>query len=129
MKPCDLFLDEHAGADCADPAHRRAIAARANRDHGEPWGQIIRITDAGGPRDCLDGKPLHCGACVELQAFEYRDDDYGSYTVYLQQGAPVRYEMEWRKGDERIGVLHAEVVGHEFTTTIESYMRFRWPRR
>jgi hypothetical protein len=126
VKTCDLLLDEHEeGRICDDVGHRKAIAARA--DCGEPWIAILRGEDGGGPRDFLDAQPIHCGSGLELQAIEYRDDDYGSYTVRLPIGARVRYEMAWGRDGQRRVVLYGDIAGHTFTTPLEPWMRFRWP--
>ncbi len=133
MKLCDLFLDEHtAGVDCADPAHREAIAHRSDR--GDQWHKIVAGEDAGGRRDFLDGKPIHCGAGLELQAIEHREDDYGGYVVYLQTGVRARYEIDFARAGGRgyqygrdVIVLYTRVAGHSFTTEHHQWMRFRWP--
>lgn len=124
-RSCDLFLDEHTGGLClADPKHDAALKRRS--DCGQPWApMIVGGRDAGGRRDFLEGKAIHCGTGLELQAFEIRSDDYGEWRVWLQKGVRVRYEMEWDA--DRKGLLYADVAGHEFTKPIDSGMRFRWP--
>jgi hypothetical protein len=129
MKICDRFLDEHdILIGCADPEHRAALARRAA---GAPsWGQLVREDEgANGFRDYLDGEPIHCGAGLELQAIEYRSDDYGEYVLKLPTGVRVRYELDWPPRGDRQVVLHAGIAGHEFTARHETWMRFRWPPR
>ena len=132
---CDLFLDEHEpGKPCADPDHRKAIAAIASRDTGGPaWDPIVRGQDGGGHRDFLAGQPINCGSTLDLQGTETRDDDYGSYTVRLATGTLVRYETAWPKGwtprQPKTIVLYVEVGGHTFTANADEWMRFRWPSR
>jgi hypothetical protein len=127
---CDLFLDEHnAGIRCDNAEHRAALARRAE---GAPaWSAIERARDGGGLRDFLDGRPIHCGTGLELQAFEIRSDDYGDYQVALPNGSRVRYELGVAEGDDgrRPIVLHAQVGGHEFVAAFHPRMRFRWPER
>jgi hypothetical protein len=121
---CELLLSEHEGLDaCDDPEHREALARR--REGAPSWSPIVRGTDAGGPRDFLDGEPIHCGDVIELQGIEYRGDDYGEYTVKKPTGARVRYELS--RGDAV--VLYTSVMGHEFTSPLAPWMRFRWPER
>jgi hypothetical protein len=87
-------------------------------------------TDGGGRRHFLDGEAIHCGTCLELQAIDFRSDDYGLYTVPLQNGAIVTYEAAWHgAADGPRATLHASVGGHEFMRTLEPWMRFRWSRR
>lgn len=93
MPKCDLLFGGHDRTDvCEDLGHRAALARR--REGAVSWSAIVRRSDDGGRRDFLDGDPLHCGAGLELQAIEWRDDDYGSYTVRLATGARVRYELD-----------------------------------
>ncbi len=128
MSGCDLLLMDHEDADDVDcpkdPEHRKALEARRLARAGKWSGAIVRGRDAGGARDFLDGQPIHCGSTVVLQATESRDDDYGSFTVWLPTGVHVRYELE----GARI-VLYAEVAGVSFTKPHEEWMRFRWPAR
>jgi hypothetical protein len=99
---------------------RRAFERRGT------WSPLVVERDDGGKRHVLDGRPLHCGTCIELQAIEYRYDDGGEYTVPLQRGELVRYEATWRDGEPR-ATLHIRLGGHEFSSSLESWMRFRWP--
>lgn len=129
---CDLSLSEHdTSAGCGDAEHRAALALRAA---GAPaWSPIVRRHDHGDFRDYLDGKPIHCGTGLELQAFEYRSDDFGEYTMKLPAGVRVRYELEWPRAGEKPAdrrvVLHTVISGHEFTSPLEKWMRLRWPER
>jgi hypothetical protein len=127
MPDCDLMLMEHEDAGdrtCAKPAHRDALQARRAAKEGK-WSPIVRGHDSGGKRDFLDGKPVHCGATLELQAVETREDDYGQFSVWTQVGVRVRYELEPNKGI----TLYAAVAGFNFTHRHDDWMRFRWPRR
>jgi hypothetical protein len=121
---CRLSLADHKGA-CDDLHHVIALDARRAAARVEPWGKIRRDPEAGGSfRDYLFGQPIHCGAGLELQAVEYRYDDYGSYTVFLDQGHPVRYEH-----NGGVVVLYADLGGHTFTSQLQAWMRFRWPKK
>lgn len=126
-KLCDLFLDEHGEPPCADQEHQDALKRR--RGGAAEWGTIERGHDAGGERDFLDGRAIHCGAGLVLQSFEYKEDDYGEYTVRLETGTRVRYELgigEDKDGRRPI-LLFVTVGGHLFEKTANPWMRFRWP--
>lgn len=76
-----------------------------------------------------DGEPIHCGAILDLQAIESLSDDYGEYHRPVQRGIRVRYELSFSATGslaKRV-VLHTKVDGHEFTSRLEGWMRFRWP--
>jgi hypothetical protein len=128
---CDLFLHEHTGP-CADPKHCEALKRRAA---GAPkWHAIERRQDGGGYRDFLHGHdssgkavPIHCGETLELQAVEYKDDDFGEYMLYLDKGQFVRYEANLSSAEGAI-TLYASIAGHQFRTRCEPWMRFRWPQ-
>ncbi len=127
---CGIDIFDHLQAGhltCEDSGHRAALARRAPA--GPPWGEIVRGHDAGGQRDFLEGRPINCGAGLELQSVEERSDDYGEYLVSLPTGIRVRYELDVpRPGEEhRRIVLHALVGGHQFLTAYRAGMRFRWP--
>jgi len=124
MVNCDLFLDEHTDGTCSDPRHAKVLATIAARAKGASWSPIVPGCDGGGRRDYLDGKPIHCGATLELQAYEYRSDDYGEYHVMVQRGDLVRYERSAGQV-----TLYASVAGHTFTAEWDGGMRFRWPQR
>lgn len=102
----------------------KTIAAR-QRDKGTPWSALELRRDAGGLRHYLDGEPVHCGEGVLLQAIEYRDDDYGSWSRALPRGTRVRYEAAMGEMEIR-ATLHAICEGHEFVARLEKWMRFRW---
>lgn len=122
---CDLMLYEHDGP-CADPKHGEALNRR--RATGSVrWQAIVRGEDGGGWRDFLDGRPIHCGEFVELQAVRVEGDDYGEYAIFLNEGTTVRYEANLSSSDGVI-VLHASIGGHGFRTRHEAWMRFRWPK-
>jgi hypothetical protein len=120
---CDLMLSEHApGTTCDDPNHARAIARRAA---GAPqWSPIVHGKDGGGKRDLLDGEPINCGSGLLLQGYRLEHDDYGEFSLPINEGAHVRYELDAR-GDV---VLYADVGGYEFTKRLEPWMRFRRPK-
>jgi hypothetical protein len=123
QRECDLFLDEHtADAECGNADHRAAIARR--REGAPSWSAIERVDDGGGRRDFLDGRPIHCGVGLDLQAVERHEDDYGGYLVRLRSGSRVRYELV--AGEI---VLHGNIAGHEFTAPHHKGMHFRWPER
>ena len=121
---CDLFLHEHTGP-CADPTHNEALKRRSAG--ASKWYAIERREDPGGWRDYLEGSPIHCGGQIELQAVEYRGDDFGEYTVWLDKAVTVRYEADLSCEDGGIG-LYTSIGGHEFRATHEGWMRFRWPK-
>lgn len=124
-RKCDLFLDEHDAGTCeVDAEHRAALDRR--RDRGVKWSRIVRGRDAGGIRDFLDGRPIHCGTGLELQAVEVRYDDYGSWLIRLEKGARVRYEVAWQDDEAKV-ILYAIVADYEFTAPLGEGMRFRWP--
>ena len=128
MGACEKFLDEHDSLiACDKPEHRRALDAR--RDRGTPWSPLVRRHEHGDFRDYLDGKPIHCGAGLELQQIAYRGDDFGEWTVYTPAATRVRYEIAWpsKDGGERLVILHLGIGGVEFTARAEPWMRFRWP--
>jgi len=129
--PCDLMLFEHTGP-CDNPRHREALKRRAA---GAPkWHPIERQEEYSGFRDYLNGHdnsgvavPIHCGEQIELQAVEYRSDDFGEYTLFLDKGIRVRYEADLSSADGGIW-LYAYIDGHEFRARHEAWMRFRWPQ-
>lgn len=79
-------------------------------------------------RHFLDGEPIHCNHTLELQVIEPRDDDYGMYHVVLQRGCRVRYELSGPGTLDEQVLLHTNVGGHVFTSRLQSWMRFRWPK-
>lgn len=131
---CDLALFDHYNEDgdlvarCSDAEHCAAIVRRSA---GAPkWNALERRRQHGDLRDYLDGKPISCGTGLELQAREYKEDDYGEYILYLPTGVPVRYELAWPPGaDDRKVVLHGDLGGYEFTMIAGPWMRFRRPQR
>jgi len=118
---CELMLFEHAGP-CDDPEHVKALARRSVG--AAQWGKIERRYEHGDLRDYVNDDPIHCGDQLELQAVEYRADDYGEYMLYLESSVLVRYELS----SARNPVLYTGVAGHTFTSRHEAWMRFRWPR-
>lgn len=128
----DCWFDEEACAEGKPDTCPPELARRRRREekaaHGGPWSALELRQEDSGPRHYLDGKAVHCGACIELQALGWRDDDYGSYTVPLNKGQLVRYEASLVTGNVRV-TLHADVAGREFVAGLESGMRFRWPVR
>jgi hypothetical protein len=131
QRQCEMSLGEHEPDDhCDDPGHAKALLVR-RQAKAASWSPIVLGQDRGGWRDFLDEQPIHCGSGLELQALEYRSDDYGEYTVALDRGALVRYEVEWYQAPpgarpHRV-VLYSSVAGHSFTARHEAWMRFRWP--
>jgi hypothetical protein len=128
---CDLMLHEHTGP-CADPKHNEALARRAA---GAPkWHILERRQEAGGYRDFLhghDSRPVavavHCGEMLDLQAVEYKADDFGEYALFLNKGIRVRYEADLSRADGGVW-FYARVAGHEFRLRYEAWMRLRWPQ-
>lgn len=132
----DCFLDEiMEGKACSggDPANCPAVKAAEvrRRARAGEWSELEVRDEGGGQRHYLDGQAIHCGAMIEIQALEYKSDDYGEYTVCLQRGRLVRYELAWpikpTSLDDRV-VLYIEVDGHTFTAA-GAGKRYRWPRR
>ena len=127
---CELSLFDHrdqGDTTCVhSEGHREALQRRRDAKAGQ-WSPIVVGQDAGGRRDFLDGRPIHCGTTLELQAIEEGGDDYGSFSVSLSTGHLVRYELTWLPGDERRIDLYVGVGGHTFMTSLEPWMRFRWP--
>lgn len=123
---CDLLLGEHDDSllRCSNAEHRTALERRSG---GAPkWSTLERRHKHGDFRDYLDGTPIHCGEGLELQAIEYRSDDYGQFALPLATGVHVRYELDWR--DQKV-TLYGSLGGHEFTIEARGQMRFRWPAR
>jgi hypothetical protein len=128
---CDLMLFEHT-APCDDPKHCEALKRRAA---GAPkWHRIERREDGGGYRDFLAGHdssgrsvPVHCGEMLELQAVEWKDDDFGEYALSLDKGIRVRYEANLSCADGGI-TLYAFLDGHQFRLRYEAWMHLRWPQ-
>jgi hypothetical protein len=116
------------GEPCAigKPAECPKEIARAKRVKGTPWSQIVVRAESGGLRHYLEGRPIHCGYAIELQRLTFKSDDYGEYSVPLQEGDVVRYEAAISDREIR-ATLHAGVGGHEFVTRLDEGMRFRWP--
>ena len=81
----------------------------------------------GGCRHYLDGKAVHCGDVLELQAIAERDDDYGSFSVPLQGGALVRYEARFVGAEPEV-TIYTTVAGRTFAAAGNPAMGFRWPR-
>lgn len=89
------------------------------------WAQIERRYENDGDlRDYVENRPIHCGDMLELQAIEYKADDDGEYSVSLDKGVIVRYELS----SARNPIFYASIGGHTFTARLEAWMRFRWPR-
>lgn len=121
------FKEDPEGDDlCAYPDCR---GLASDPIHGaRSWSAIERRHEYGDFRDHLDGKPIHCGDQLELQAIEYvpRPDGSGKEDVLkLPTGTRVRYEVAWDK--ERSVELYSSVAGYTFMTRADPWMRFRWP--
>lgn len=127
-----MFFD-HGDDDTACLKDVRHTAALHRRHSGAPsWGELELKTDAGGWRHFLDGEAIHCGSGLDLQAIEYKSDDYGEFSLRLSTGVRVRYEVAWlrnRVDDVAVcpwrAVLYHSTGGHTFTAPLEAWMRFR----
>jgi hypothetical protein len=117
--PCD------AGAPEVCP--REPIRLRRQRDKQGAWGQLIVKKEPGGLRHYLDGKPVRCGSGLVLQHRGTKTDDYGEYSVPLQQGTAVRYEAS-QDSKELEATLYVLVGENEFTASLQPWMRFRWTK-
>lgn len=121
-EPCD------AGAPSSCP-HEPTRLRRAELKRGA-WSPLVLRHELGGLRHYLDGKPVHCGAGLELQHTDTKSDDYGDFTVPIQAGTVVRYEASLcGRAEDAVVTLYADIGGHDFTAPGEPWMRFRWPRR
>lgn len=123
---CELMFYEHkerGDTRCPDDAEHTAALAR-RRAGAAPWFPIVPGQDGGGARDYLDNRPINCGIGLILQSIEEREDDYGGYTLPLNEGVRVRYE----RGGDSI-VLFTSLGGHEVTLAHAPWMRFHWPER
>lgn len=63
------------------------------------WFPVIPGRDAGGPRDFLAGRPIHCGSALELRTGAWATDKDGQDEIRWQEtGIVVRYEVAdvWR---------------------------------
>ena len=119
--PCEEGAPESCPAVAAEERRERAR-------HDGAWAELVLKQEAGGLRHYLDGQPVHCGEGIELQKIAYKSDDYGEYSVFLQEAIPVRYEAT-RSGSELQVTIYTGLGGHEFATGGEPWMRFRWRRR
>jgi hypothetical protein len=91
-------------------------------------GQLRLETDAGGLRHYLDGKPVHCGTTLELQAVEYpvkNGEEQGP--VLVNRWIRVRYEASLWRREQCVVTLYAEIGGHTAKLDHFDSMRFRWP--
>src|SRR6266704_1561898 len=70
-----------------EPARRKREA-----DKRGWWDTLVVKKEPGGLRHYLDGKPVHCGTTLRLQHHGEKSDDYGEYSVPLQESSAVRYE-------------------------------------
>lgn len=113
---------------CPNAGHTEASERRRAKMARQLGSYIVIDRDAGGRRDYLDGKPIHCGTTLELQAVDYAEDDFGSYSVTVDRWTTVRYELTWKPDGKRKIVLFKYVDGHQFVTEWNATMRFRWPR-
>lgn len=131
LKPhedCSAYEDCEEGRPSECPREPSRELHRKGRDGA--WRALVVRREPGGLRHYLDGKPIHCGDGLELQATEERyDPDGNAYTFYLPKGAPVRYEAS-QDGKTIRATLHADVAGYHFVAGSEGQgMRFRWPVR
>lgn len=116
------------GEPCAigKPSECPKAIAEAKREKGTPWAPLTLVREPSGLRHYLEGKPIHCGYAIELQRVTTKSDDYGEYSVFLQEGDVVRYEASILDR-EIAATLHADVGGHGFAARLDDWMRFRWP--
>lgn len=128
-----MFFD-HGDDDTACLKDVKHTAALHRRHSGAPsWGELELRDVGGGWRHFLYGQAIHCGAGLELQAIEYKADDYGEFSLRLSTGVRVRYEVaHLRKRPEEDGppwraMLYVSAGGHTFSGPLEAWMRFRWP--
>jgi hypothetical protein len=125
------FLDEPCTPTCTDDCPLRVVIERRNKQRVGYWSELVLGRDAGGMRHFVDGRPIHCGNGLELQATLYKSDDYGEYTVPVQRGVRVRYEASTCRVDDVPALavrLYHVVEGHQFSARHEQWMRFRWPK-
>ena len=127
----DCFREENCGAtDCpgfqaAERRRKRDVEAQ----RGAWSALVVRSEGLSGHRHYLDGKPIHCGSTLELQAVEDRiDEDGNEYSVFVQRGHCVRYEATFN-GAEIDATLYAGIGGYTFVASATTWMRFRWPVR
>lgn len=64
------------------------------------WAPMISVRDAGGLREFVDGKAVHCGATLYLQArerYSYKDEHGDTQEDYrlLQSHVVVRFEITY----------------------------------
>jgi hypothetical protein len=117
--PCD---DNDAERCPKEPARKRRKAYRQFE-----WAQLVMRSEVGGLRHYLDGEPVHCGQALQLQHRGQRNDDYGTFSVPLQEGTMVRYEAS-QHGGKIDATLHVDIGDNEFVSVLEPWMRFRWPK-
>lgn len=71
---------------CKDEGHAHASEQRARASAGL-WSRLLSTsTRSNGEGDYLNGRLIHCGSILELQAIEHRSDDYGEYTAATPHG-------------------------------------------
>lgn len=104
-----------------------AAAAERRREDAErgAWSPLTPPTRDGtehGSYYHLDGRPIGCGALLELQQQAGEVDDYGMYRRLLQEGLRVRFELQAGKP-----ALHIFVGGHIAFIAYTDWLRFRWP--
>jgi hypothetical protein len=128
-----MFMDHDDGdTSCPlNPKHTAALAAR--RSGARSWSALELRSERGDWRHYLDGEPIHCGAGLELQSIEGKSDDYGEFTLKLDEGVRVRYEVVWLRDRPTDAppwkpVLYLSAGGHSFHGELEQWMRFRWPK-
>ncbi len=119
---CRICIPEDAPT-CEDAEHALATERRA-ASAGAQWSSI---DFGGGYRVSLEGRSISTGDGLELQSIVHRLDDFGHYIDYLPEGTLVRYEIVCND-QGAWPMLYGSIGGHQFTSPLESWMRFRWPR-
>jgi hypothetical protein len=119
-EPCAIGRAEHCPR---EPARELRRAARR-----QEWS-ALEVRHEDGLRHYLDGRAVHCGEVIELQAIEERrDPDGNAYAYPLPHGVVVGYEASQDGRMIRVG-LDADVGGRSFVAGLDDGMRFRWPKR
>jgi hypothetical protein len=123
LKPCEV------GRTASCPReHGRALRRAAQEME---WSAIELRQDAGDVCHYLDGRALHNGASIELQAREsVCDADKTWYWRPLPDGVRVFFSAHWdappKKHDLK-ATLEMNHAGHIFSAPLLDEMRFRWP--
>ena len=119
--PCDPHAACTRERNCAAMACP-AVQATARRAAARAGSWSPLAWDGAGWS--LGGRPLPCGATVELQEVSGHYDEFGSYHRALQAGIPVQFFTPDECPDRPL--LRRLVGGHKFAACFEPWMRFRW---